>query len=193
MKPLILLTGLPGTGKTTTAARLASELEGYALIGQNNIRRQKGIRRMPKTQDAVLRKIDQLALQAMLEGDGVIVESVNRYSFRRHQLYGIASGCGRRVLTIEAVCSEELSKKRMRERPAGDGLISDPRDTKIYDKLRASWEDISEVDFKYPGEDHVSYIQFDTTPGDQAVKRIVQGEGMDSFISNVEKILLKDF
>lgn len=77
----------------------------------------------------------------------------------------------------------------MKNKPAPDGLISDPRDTHVWDKLANSWEDI-EKDFQYPGEEHVSYIQFDTEKlnVDEKVVQI----GMKRFINKIERILLKE-
>ncbi len=184
-KFLILICGLPSTGKTTLAKKLARGLSQYILISQNEIRRKMGMRRMPKTQERVLRAIDRRTAQHLLAGQGVIFESVNRYSFRRHQMYGVASGCSRRVITLEIVCSEEMAKKRMRERPDGDKLLSDPKDPAVYDKLKELWENI-EVDFKYPGEDHVAYWQFDSEK--KELKKIIPRKGMGKVFWQIKKI-----
>ncbi len=187
---LILICGLPSTGKTTLAKKLAEQLGQYTLISQNEIRRKMGIKRMPKNQEKVLRAIDLLTADHLRAGQGVIFESVNRYSFRRHQMYGVASACGRRVITLEIVCPEEIAKKRMQERPKGDELLSDPKDPAIYDKLKALWEDV-EIDFKHPGgdhgEDHVAYLQFDSEKNE--LQKIIPRRGMRKIFSQVEKIL----
>lgn len=177
---LILICGLPGTGKTTLARILSAGLRGYTLLDQNEIRRKHGMRRMPKSQDAVLREIDRTAAECLRKNKGVIFESVNRYSFRRHQIYGIASCCGKRVLVIEVVCGESTAKARMRERESGDGLLSDPSDPKVYDRLKALWDDVM-IDFRYPGEDHVSYVQFDSES--QKFKCVIARERMKRFIN----------
>jgi len=186
-KYLIVMAGLPGTGKTTTTQKLYENLERYTIISQNELRRKAGMKKMRKTFDNILRQIDIETRNLLDSGQGVIVDSVNRYLFRRHQLYGVASCCRKKVLTIECVCPEKEAKKRMKDKPASDGLISDPRDTKVWDKLSNSWEDI-EKDFKYPGEEHVSYIIFDTKKN-SIDKRIAQ-VGMKIFINKIEKILL---
>ena len=160
-KFLILICGLPSVGKTTLAEKISKKLKQYSLISQNEIRREMGIKKMPKNQEKVLRTIDRLTASFLLNNRGVIFESVNRYSFRRHQVYGVASGCGCRVITLEIVCSEETAKKRIVQRPKVDKLLSDPTDPAVYDRLKALWENI-EIDFKYPGEDHVAYIRFDS-------------------------------
>lgn len=185
-KFLIIICGLPGTGKTTSAKKLSENLSGYVLVDQNEVRRQHGMKRMPKTQDAVLRDIDRRLAENLRKGKGVIFESGNRYSWRRHQMYGVASCCGKRVITLEIVCSEALAKKRIRSRFGGDGLISDPTDTAVYDRIKKLWDDVI-IDFKDPGEDHVSYVQFNTES--QKLKGVVAQKGTKKLIRHIERIL----
>lgn len=81
-KYLIIMTGLPGTGKTILAEHLSRSLN-YFYISQNNVRRDLGMKKMPQKQDKVLREIDRLAASHLKDGKGVIIDSVNRHSFRR--------------------------------------------------------------------------------------------------------------
>ena len=186
---LIILAGLPGTGKTTIAKKIYENLENYILISQNEIRRRLGIKRMPKTQETTLREIDRYCAEELNKGKGVIIDSVNRYLFRRHQLYGIASCCGKKVLTLEVVCSEETAKNRIKNRLViSDGLISDPNNPKVYDKISKLWENIS-LDFKYPGEGHVSYISYDSEKN--TIKEQVISPNHKRFINKISKILIK--
>ena len=187
-KYLIVLAGLPGTGKTTISKKLLENLGNCIIISQNDIRRKHGIRKMPKTQEEVLREIDILIREALDKDNIVIFDSVNRYSFRRHQMYGIASCCRSKVITLECVCSEEEAKKRIRKRSVGDGLISDPNNPEIYDKLARLWEDIN-IDFKYHGEDHVSYLVYDSEKN-QVYKKIINKESR-KFINEIKKILTR--
>lgn len=186
---LILIAGLPGTGKTTTASTLINNLDNYILIDQNNLRREHGMKRMPKNQDLILRKIDRLAAQYLNLGKGAIVESGHRHGFRRQQLYGVASAFGIDVITLECVCSENESKTRMRNRPITDSLLSDPRAPEVYDRIEKLWEEIDE-DFKFPGVNHVSHIIFDTEKSEIIKKRIAKGAS--SLIRKIEKILLNN-
>ena len=108
---LIIMAGLPGTGKTYLANKLATYLK-YSLIGQNIIRRKFMMKKM-QNQNKVLREIDKRLAFIINSGKGVIFDSVNKYSFRRQQVYGIASSCGVNAILLECTCSEEEAKKIM--------------------------------------------------------------------------------
>lgn len=185
-KYLIMLCGLPGTGKTVRARKLKEGLENFKIIDQNEIRRKHGMQRMPKTQDAFLREIDRRAARFLNKGVGVIFDSVNRYTFRRQQMYGVASCSNARVITLEIVCSEKTAKARMRQRNKSDGLLSDPANTKVYDKLKALWQDVK-IDFTYPGEDHVSWAQFDSDK--QKFKAIIARAEDKKILKEIKGIL----
>ncbi len=184
---LILIAGLPGTGKQTSAEKLAENLENYVLIDQNELRRKAGMRKMPQKQDDINRRIDRMTASYLNKGRGVIILAGHRQVCRRNQLYGVASCCGRNVVTLECFCSEAEAKKRMKKRPKSDGLISKPNEPKVYDRIRDLWEDIN-IDFKYPGQDFVSYIIYNTEENRIYKNKIT--EGMSNFVNRIERILL---
>ncbi len=190
---LIVMAGFPGTGKSGVAKTLIDSLDDYELVSQNEIRRELGIKRMQKSQEETLRKADRAIAKMLNEGKGVIFDSVNRHTFRRQQLYGLASCCGKKVVTIECVCSEYEAKRRIKSRPQPDELISDPNDPRVYDKTFTFWEPVL-IDFRYPGSGHVSYVTFDTEHCKlfRSYPRRVE-EGMKPFIDKIQDILKRSY
>ena len=181
------MAGLPGTGKTYLANKLATYLK-YSLIGQNIIRRKFMMKKM-QNQNKVLREIDKRLAFIINSGKGVIFDSVNKYSFRRQQVYGIASSCGVNAILLECTCSEEEAKKRMKKRPGNDGLVSDPNNTKVYDKLARQWQNIKK-DFTLGGINHVSHLRYDSEQ--KKFEKVVvnnNSKNLNSFIEKIEKIL----
>ncbi len=188
---LIIICGLPGTGKSTIAAKLIEGLTDYVLVDQNAIRRKLGYKIMPQRFDLALRTIDRQLAKVLQGGQGAIFDSVNRYTFRRQQIYGVASCCGMRVVTLEVVCPEEVAKSRMskRKRPKGDKLVSDPKYPRVYDKLKKEWEPV-EMDFLHFGSDHVNHVIYDSHLN--KMTRVIEQRGSRGFISKIEKILTKE-
>lgn len=187
---LIIMTGLPGTGKTYTARILSNSL-GYALIEQNELRRKAGIKKMPQKQDYINRQIDKMVLDLFsTEEHGIIIDSVHRQVCRRNQLYGIASACEKNVVVLECKCSEEEAKKRMKLRPSGDKLLSDPCNPKVYDRLLPLWEPI-ELDYKNPGQDFVSHLVYDTEK--LALERKKLTKNMAKFANTIENIIIENY
>lgn len=183
---LIIIAGLPATGKQTSAEKLAKNLKDYVLIDQNELRRKAGMKKMPQKQDTINRKIDVLARNYLDIGKGVIILAGHRQRCRRNQLYGVASCCGKEVITLECICSEEEAKKRMKKRPDNDGLVSKPNDPVVYDKIRGLWEGIDN-DFIYPGQDFVSYITYNSQ--NNSLYRNKISDKAKKFIDQIEEIL----
>ncbi len=187
MRPnLIIVAGLPGAGKQTAAEKLAENLDNYNLIDQNELRRKAGMKKMPQKQDKINRQIDRLTLRYLQEEKGVIILSGHRQACRRNQLYGIASSTGNNAVVLECVCSEAESKRRMRMRPDGDGLISKPNGPQVYDRIKEFWEPIA-GDFEFPGQDFVSYLTYNTEEN-KVYRNEITG-GAKRFIGEIERIL----
>ncbi len=180
------MAGLPGTGKSTTARRLADSLH-YQYISQNDVRREHGMKDMPAHQEAVLRDVDRRVFRALSEDKGVVLDAAHRAGHRRHQLYGIASGFGVDVVVLECVASEREAKRRMQVRPESDGLVVDAWNPAVYDRVAAGWERV-DADFS-DISDHVAHIVYNTETKKVTMPRAGKSE---VFFKEVKKILLAD-
>jgi len=140
---------------------------------------------MPLHQEGVLRDVDRRVFLSLSEGNGVILDAAHRAGHRRHQLYGIASGFGLEVIVVECVASESEAKRRMQERPESDGLVVDARDPGAYDRVSASWEEVS-ADFSDIAN-HVAHMIYNTETGTVEVKAKGRAGNM---LENIKEILL---
>lgn len=186
-KHLIMLAGLPCTGKTTVREKLIKNLKDYDFHDNTQVRRDFGYKKFdPRRDHLVLEEVDRRTENSFRSGKGVILDSIHRHKKRRKGIYDLALKLGKKVFIIECFCSPEESKRRMRRRPKSDNLVGDARDTKIYDKFAAEWSDIA-PDLK-ENEWHISYIRFNSEKNN--FERIKIEPEIKEFVELIESIIL---
>lgn len=109
---LIVIAGLPGTGKSTIAAPLARELGApYLRIDtiEQTLRDSGEMRELGGAGYYVATAVarDQLRL-----GLSVVVECVNPETFTRDLWDGVAAAAGAEMLNVEVVCSDAAEHER---------------------------------------------------------------------------------
>lgn len=155
---LIMLSGMPGTGKSTAAKKLVMFL-GFPLVSLLQIRQDRGYRKYDRRRTrSDMEELYQSTFAKLMMREIVVVDSVFLSRETRETYYTLARETNTQVLIIECVCAEKTAKRRMRLRPKNDGTIMEPRDPRVYDKLLKRKVDI--VVEELPS--HVSYIRYDT-------------------------------
>ena len=124
---LVVVSGLPGTGKSALAAAL-SERIGAINLSRDLARQQTSTRldrvftrlsgrRRPGLQHQAGRRLQAIAARELAQGHLVIVEVVADPSIR-HQLAGLAAEHHAPLYSIEMVCSDTTEHaRRLRARP----------------------------------------------------------------------------
>lgn len=174
-RTLVLMCGLPASGKTTTAARLHA-LGGGALIRQCDAYRRLGIS-LPEwvrltrgftvgvgAYDAVRnRAYDEMARRVAERldagDDPVIVDAVHAERAKRRRLYALAAAAGARPVLVW--CSCEAPDEIARRLAARRGRESEPEreasDASVWRDIARRWQD--------PAADGVPVIRCDTLTG----------------------------
>lgn len=143
---LLLMAGLPGTGKSTLSRALAAELGG-TVLDKDVIRAAL----FPPADIEYSTEQDEFVMRVMLKVAGYVLrKDPARYVFldgrtfsRGYQLRratGYAEAIGQRWRIVECVCSEESARKRLN---GEDGHPAKNRDFNLYLEVKERFEEIT--------------------------------------------------
>lgn len=141
---LILITGLPATGKSTVARRLAREL-GAEILRTDIVRKDllKTATYSEDEKELVYRAVFMLADYLIKNDVNVIIDGTfYKYNLRKNAKK-IAKKRGKRFFLIETRCPEDIVLKRLDERKKNLRSPSDA-DEAVYYKVKKAFEPIKE-------------------------------------------------
>ncbi len=138
---LILICGLPGTGKSTTARYIQDKIN--ALVLRTDVIR-KEIIKYPEYSEEEKKKVYGelfvMAEEALGQGKNVIIDGTFFRKSLRERIIRISKETGSELKIIECVSPEEVIMKRISN---GRGDESDA-DFLVYEKIKDQWEPIEE-------------------------------------------------
>jgi len=176
--PIILMSGLPASGKTTTAQRLHARLGGV-LIRQCDVYDRLGIdlrvwvrRTAGFTRDvAAYERVRDEAYAAMLEelraalscGTPVVVDAVHGEVAKRQAIYALCVARTRRPVVVWCRCDDpDEVRRRFAERVGRGDPEHEASDLSIYDHVRSLWQ--APLDDRLPDGSTVPVVVYDTAP-----------------------------
>ncbi len=170
-KFLVILCGLPSSGKTTLATRLALLMESHgiptAVIGSDNFRRMMPIyqERFPPDREPLIRR-GTLHTTAFFLGRGVSVVSddTNYYSSMRHELVELAKRAGAIYAIVSIETPLEIALKWNEERG-----LSIPQSV-----IASINEKFEKPGSKYKWDRSLASFDLSRTPADKAAEEVLK-------------------
>ncbi|NIO20207.1 MAG: AAA family ATPase [Candidatus Aenigmarchaeota archaeon] len=161
---LYIVCGLPGTGKTTMAKKIADHTKSFVL---NTDIIRKRIMEDPKytehEKELVYKLLFDMAEKFLATGKNVILDGTFYRKELRERAKEIAKKTKNKFKIIEIKCSEEIIRKVMKERKKKK--IASDADFAVYKKMKKVFEPIRE-----------KHLVLNTSKGfDQAVRKFKKG------------------
>lgn len=146
---VVLVIGLPGSGKTTVASQIAKFL-GFPLVTTEVVRVELlGIDRVDEDQDFTVEELHQtykvmsLITDFLLAGrTGVVVDGVFRSKAQRQNILDIAEKHQAPILCFQVTCEESVLLERIKARKAA-GTVS-PAGEVAYRKIASEFEPVDD-------------------------------------------------
>ena len=141
---LILVCGLPGTGKSLVAKEISRNLPDTVVLRTDVLRktRTKTPRYTKKEKDLVYKDMFVLAEQVLSKNRNCVLDATFYKRELREAAKELASRNRTGFIIIETVCPEDIVRKRLKERTQKKD-VSDA-DFSVYEKIKNGFEKIEE-------------------------------------------------
>jgi len=156
---LILLSGLPGAGKTTFAEALAEALE-FFHVESDAIRRALAPvpRYTPAESSAVFARVEAAAAAALAEGRHALVDATNLTPRDRRRFLRLADRTGANLVAVRVTAPDEVIRDRLRKPRDGHSQA----DLRVYELMKGRarpWATAAVVvDTRFPLEPSVALV-----------------------------------
>jgi predicted kinase len=143
---LILVCGLPGTGKSTVSKAIAERTK--ALLFNTDVVRKELFSRPAYTQeekDLVYKMLFEMAEKFLKQSKNIVLDGTFYKEELRSRVKEIAQRNRSAFAIVEVVCSEKTAKRRLDERAKSESLSD--ADFCVYRKIREQFEPIREKHF----------------------------------------------
>lgn len=128
---IIMLKGLPGSGKSTFAKELCAKDKTYVRVNKDDLRSMMSNYRPGKDEDMILAWRDAFVINALKRGRSVIVDDTNFAAKHEARLREIARGAetayqtpvGFEIITVNTPLEECIRRDYARVNPVGEKVI----------------------------------------------------------------------
>lgn len=187
---IIMLAGLPGTGKSTVGNLLKKKIKGYDLHSLFEVRQYLGHKKhRPKQDPKAFEELYRRTKSSLKNNRGVIIDNTYTMTIVRKPVYDISKSYDVPVLILECVCSEKVSKRRMKLRSKNTGLFVEPRNPKVYDKLAYRWEPLID-DLPQFSCVRINYIKYDSE--NRTIEKIVVWNEVTKMVHMITQLLTSE-
>lgn len=144
---LIVVSGLPGTGKTHLAARLSERLP-YLVLESDRLRKALFPRPtyLPAENTRLFRTLHQLITVLLAKGVSLILDATNLSERNREYLYQITDQTESKLILVRVEAPPDLVRKRLTSRLKEPEVNSDA-DWSVYQKMRPTVQKINRQHF----------------------------------------------
>ena len=137
MPTLILLSGLPASGKTTFAAQLAPRLDA-CVLESDLVRRELFPKRRytRKESGAVFAEVRERAEAELEQGRNVIIDATNLREWERHGFLKLAERKGADVVAVRLTAPDAVARERL----SGPREGASEANIGVYNRMRGEEE-----------------------------------------------------